>query len=222
MPQLSEKLLTLPLFQGMSQDDLSQIVGQTKFGFHQFAERKVVLAEGTPCEGFMFLLNGTLSVESIADDHGYRLVEELSKPTVLQPEHLFGLHQRYTRSFTAKTACHFLTLDKNEVIRLADEFIIFRLNMLNIISTVSQKQSRRPWHVAPQTLPQRIARFIEERCLQPTGEKELYIKMPRLADELNDSRLDISRALNTMQADGLLQLSRGKIHISALELLLKS
>lgn len=44
--------------------------------------------------------------------------------------------------------------------------------------------------------------------------------MERLAAEVNDSRLDISRALNKMQNEGLLQLSRGRITIPALEKLI--
>ena len=44
--------------------------------------------------------------------------------------------------------------------------------------------------------------------------------MKQLADELNDSRLDISHALNAMQADGLLTLHRGRIEIPMLERLL--
>ena len=41
--------------------------------------------------------------------------------------------------------------------------------------------------------------------------------MTQLARELNDSRLDISRALHTLQTDGLIRLSRGKIEIPAIE-----
>ena len=41
--------------------------------------------------------------------------------------------------------------------------------------------------------------------------------MNQLADDLNDSRLDISRALNQMQSNGLLTLHRGRIEIPMLE-----
>jgi DNA-binding GntR family transcriptional regulator len=44
--------------------------------------------------------------------------------------------------------------------------------------------------------------------------------MTQLAAELNDSRLDISRALNEMEDDGLLTLHRGRIEIPMLERLL--
>ena len=44
--------------------------------------------------------------------------------------------------------------------------------------------------------------------------------MTRLAEELNDSRLNVSRALNMLQGEGLLELHRGRIEIPQLERLL--
>jgi DNA-binding GntR family transcriptional regulator len=44
--------------------------------------------------------------------------------------------------------------------------------------------------------------------------------MTQLAQELNDSRINISQALNQMQDDGLITLHRGRIHIPMLERLL--
>ena len=44
--------------------------------------------------------------------------------------------------------------------------------------------------------------------------------MKQLANELNDSRLDISRALNRLQEKGLITLYRGRIEIPFLEKLI--
>ena len=44
--------------------------------------------------------------------------------------------------------------------------------------------------------------------------------MQQLADQLNDSRLDVSQALNQLQKEGLLSLYRGRIEIPMLERLL--
>jgi DNA-binding GntR family transcriptional regulator len=44
--------------------------------------------------------------------------------------------------------------------------------------------------------------------------------MTQLADEIGDSRLDISRALNQLQDEGLLQLYRGRIKVMQMERLL--
>jgi len=48
----------------------------------------------------------------------------------------------------------------------------------------------------------------------------VQILMTRLAMEVNDSRLNVSRALNAMQQRGLLRLHRGRIEVPSLERLL--
>jgi hypothetical protein len=58
--------------------------------------------------------------------------------------------------------------------------------------------------------------------MTPTGQKSFHILMTRLADEVGDSRLDVSRALNQMQYDGLVVLHRGRIEVPQIELLAKN
>jgi CRP-like cAMP-binding protein len=204
----------------MSKNDLAMIVGQRKFGFHKIAEGKVVVKEGDACNSLHFLLDGELYVTTEADDHGYILTEEIFAPNIIQPEHIFGLSQRYSRTFSTKTKCSILSIAKSEVVKLSEEHEIFRINFLNILSTQSQKQQRNPWRIQPKELDKRIARFIESHCLRPVGRKSLKIKMERLAHEMNDSRLDVSRALNKMERENLVILHRGLIEIPSFELLI--
>jgi predicted transcriptional regulator len=56
--------------------------------------------------------------------------------------------------------------------------------------------------------------------MRPAGEKTLYIKMETLASLIAESRLNVSRELKKMHHDGLIQLTRGMIHVPALEQLL--
>ena len=46
--------------------------------------------------------------------------------------------------------------------------------------------------------------------------------MRRIAEEVNDSRLDVSKALNHLQSQGLIRLYRERIHILELEKLTNS
>ncbi len=217
---LYARLLMLPLFLGMSRNDLQQVAGQTRFDFRKFTRGTLIVKEGDACKSLYFLLGGEISVTTEADNHGFRVEEDLSAPEIFQPECIFGLCQRFTHTYMAKKDCSIMCIDKQEVMKLAEQFEIFRINLLNLISTLSQKQSRRNWKVPPRTLEERIIRFFEAHCVRPAGEKMLYIKMSRIAEELNDSRLDVSRALNTMQDKQLLRLYRGRIHIPALEKLI--
>ena len=98
---------------------------------------------------------------------------------------------------------------------------MFRLNLLNHYATQTQKLIHQQWRRSPQTLRERIVRFFFQHTIYPAGPKTFYILMERLAEEVNDSRLNISHTLNAMQAEGLLELHRGRIEIAQLERLLK-
>ncbi len=215
--QIYDKLLQFPLFQGMSRDDLELVAGHTRFGFSKTDAGKTILKEGDTCTHLILLVSGTIQVESHSDDHGYRVVEQMQAPYIVQPEAIFGYNQRYTHHFKALSDVNFITIDKEEVVRLSEDFLVFRLNLLNIFATQAQKLSRQPWRQCPQSLRERVVRFFVQHCVYPAGAKTFYILMNRLAEELNESRLDISRTLNGMQSDGLLTLHRGRIEIMSLE-----
>ncbi|MBP5356237.1 MAG: Crp/Fnr family transcriptional regulator [Prevotella sp.] len=218
--QIFEKLLMLPLFQGMSSSEITSVAGKTKFAFHRVAKGKKVVSEGDPCQNLLFLLEGSLQVTSRADDNSYSMVEELAAPDVIQPERIFGLTQRYSKTFVALTECRLVSVSKAEMLRLSEEHMIFQLNLLNIISTQSQRITHQPWRVRPQGIRNKIIRFVETHSMRPAGEKTLNIKMETLATHIAESRLNVSRELNAMQQEGLISITRGIIRVPALEKLL--
>lgn len=218
--QIYEKLLLFPLFQGMSRDDLELVAGHTRFGFSKMNQGSTIVAEGDDCRQLLFLINGTLRVETMADDRSYMVVEQLEAPVILQPEVIFGYTQRYTHTYIAKTDVNLITVGKDEVLRLSEDFLVFRLNLLNMFATQTQKSSRLLWQHVPVTLEDRIVRFFAQHCIYPAGPKMFHVLMNRLAEELNDSRLDVSRALNALQRDGKIVLHRGRVEIPQMERLL--
>lgn len=218
--QLYDHLLVFSLFQGLSRTELLQLAGNTKFGFLKLPAGKMMIREGDTCQQLSFLISGQLAVSSYSDDHSYWVDENLSAPWLIQPERLFGAFTRFTFNVKTITECHFITLSKDEVMRLLDDFLIVRLNLLNLLATQGQRQSRRVWRRCPQSLGDRIVRFLLDHSVYPAGPKTVHILMERLAQELNDSRLNVSRELNDMQSRGMLKLHRGSIEVPLLEHLL--
>ena len=195
--EIYDQLLRFPLFLGMSHADLMEVVGHTRLGFSKLPAGKWLVREGEPCTHLIFLTHGTLQCETQSADHSCRVVEHLSAPYTLQPEQLFGLSQRYTSSYKTKTVCNFISIERE-----------------------TQRQRQNNWRAAPKTLRERLVRYFFSRCLYPAGAKTFFVLMQQIADDLNDSRLDISRALNEMERDQLLTLHRGRIEIASMERLL--
>lgn len=215
--QIYDKLLQFALFQGMSRDDLELVAGHTRFGFSKVTQGKTIVKEGDACTHLYFLINGILQVETRSDDRSYLVTEQMQAPYLFQPESVFGYHQRFTHTFVALTDTNFITIDKEEVVRLSEDFLVFRLNLLSIYANQMQKLSHQPWRRCPQSLRERLIRFFMQHSIYPAGPKMFHILMNQLANELNDSRLNVSRVLNELQGEGLLKLYRGRIEIPALE-----
>lgn len=214
---MSEKLLLLPLFQGLSSSDLAHAMGHTRLEFIQGKAGELLIRENDICDSMTFLMKGAIHATTYCDDHSYSVTEELTAPDILQPECLFGMNQRYTQTFCAVTDCHLLKISKAEVLRLSDTHEIFRTNLLNILTTQTQRLSRGVWHAHPTNIREKIVRFMVERCRKPAGEKQISIKMQQLATIIGESRLNVSHELHSMEREGLLVMSRGHIIIPAIQ-----
>ncbi|WP_277044399.1 Crp/Fnr family transcriptional regulator [Prevotella multiformis] len=219
MLQLYNKLLELPLFIGISTDELSDIIEQTKFGFHKLPASRPLIRKDEKCDCLFFLMSGVLQVASYADSHRYCIEEELKAPAVIQPEHLFGLMQYYTKDVTAQTDCSLLSLAKPEVLRLLDSYLIFRLNFLNSLSMQAQRMGRIPWQKPSDDIRQQFITFLRHRCMTQAGRKILRIRMEDLAHELHQSRINVSRMLHQLQREGMLSMGRSILTVPRLETL---
>lgn len=218
--RIYDQLLQFPLFQGMSRDDLEIIAGHIRFGFVKVNAGKSIIRIGEACTQLCFLINGSVKVETYGDEHRYMVVEQVSAPYILQQEAIFGYYQSYTHNFIALTDVNLLTIAKEEMLRLLEDFLVFRLNLVNQFATQTQKHIHQTWRRCPLTLRDRVVRFLTQHCIYPAGQKSFYILMEKLAEEVNDSRLNVSRVLNSLQTEGLVELHRGRVEVPQLERLL--
>lgn len=209
--QFYDKLIGLPLFQGLSSNDLQVIVSTVKFNFMTYPRYKVVVERGMPCKQLIILVSGELEVTR--EHHGWKVTEVLTAPAILQPEHLFGMRQNYTHSFVCKEKSQFISISKQDAVNLSGLFLVFRLNLLNIISTTAQKALECPWQDSMKTCRERIMDFLYSHTIIPGGPKVFHIRMQQLADELQLSRLLVSNELNKLDSEGIIILQRGIIKI---------
>lgn len=214
-------MMALPLFLGMSTGDIDELMANHKIAHHVYGEKRTVAAADEPCSGLIIVADGGLAALTESDDHSYSVEETLPTPALIQPDRVFGLSPRYSRTFVTTEKSTIVYIPKGDVVSLSDSYEIFRINFLNTISLQAQKLARVPWRHTPKSLRGRIVRFAESHCMVPAGEKVITIKMARLAGELNVPRLNLSQELHAMEDEGLICLKRNKIIIPHLETVIK-
>lgn len=214
------KLLRLPFFQGIDRDELEAMASKIRFDFQKYDEGVWIARENDRCATLTLVMTGSVEAEAISADHSYSLREQIDAPCAIEPERIFGLRQHLARGYRATTPCNVLRLQKDDVLRLCAQSLVFELNVLNTISTSAQRAGSAFWRTPPTTIPRKIATFVAHRSLRPAGPKTLSIRLTDLGSAIGESRLNVSRSLHVLEAQGLVALARQTIIIHRLEQLL--
>lgn len=214
------KLLRLPFFQGIDRDELEAMASKIRFDFQKYDEGAWIARENDRCATLTLVMTGSVEAEAISADHRYSLRELIDAPCAIEPERIFGLRQHLARGYRATTPCNVLRLQKDDVLRLCAQSLVFELNVLNTISTSAQRAGAAFWRTPPTTIPRKIATFVAHRSLRPAGPKTLSIRLTDLGSAIGESRLNVSRSLHGLEAQGLVALARQTIIIHRLEQLL--
>ncbi len=215
-----DKLLLLPLFQGLCKDDFTNILEKVKLYFKSYPAGSYIIRQDDPCENLTFVLQGTVRTESADKTHNYVFYETLEGPYVIEPYSLFGMYPQYTASYHAVTKTYIVTIDKAYVLKELNKYAIFQLNYLNMLSNRVQSVYRCLWNSRIGSTQNKIINFLRLRCTTPGKSKRLHIRMEDLAGLIDDTRINVSKALNDLKQQGLVSLSRKEIEIPDMEALL--
>lgn len=215
------RLVSIPLFQGISRDDFMNIASKIHFDFRTCQPGEVIVSVDETCNELVCIISGSVIKEVRSEDGSYLFRETNDKPDVLQPDRLFGLRPRYSATFIAAKETSILTIPKHEVRDILFDYVTFHINYLNLICSAKQLWESRLWKQLPDELEQRFVYFVQTRATRPAGHKELVIGMVNLARELVTTRLNVSRMLNQLKRDDLIYLQRGLIIIPEFEKLVQ-
>ncbi len=208
-----DKLLLLPLFQGLCKEDFTSILEKVKLHFQKYPKRSCIIHQGDVCNSLTFVLQGKVMSESADDAHNYALYETVEAPYLIEPYSLFGMYPQYNASYHALTDVNIITINKSFILTELNKYDIFQLNFMNLLSNRAQTIYRRLWNAHIGNTQNKIINFLLLRCATTTGIKRLHVRMEDLADLLDDTRINVSKVLNELKQQGLVSLSRREIEI---------
>jgi len=220
MSTMFNTLLKLPLFQGLSQEDFTNILGRVKLHFIKYKAGDTIAESNTPCTDLVFLLSGEVDAQTTPENELFTYIETIKTPYLIEPEALFGMNPHFKATYVAKTAVSIMTVSKMLVLKELLKYDVFRLNYVNSVSNRAQSMYSRLWKTPTSGTIRKVIYFFLVYAEKLEGEKTIIIKMEDLAEILDDTRLNVSRVLNDLQSQGLLELRRKMIYIPELEKLI--
>lgn len=208
-----EKIQQYPLFQGLSFRDISEIIEWMKLDFNQHSSGDTIVIQSEKCNSIIFILNGTVCAEYMDEENRFTLTEYLNTPHVLEPYNIYGMYQRYNRTYWMQTDGSSLVIPKSVFNELIRRYQIIRTNYMNMICSRLQKCNHNLGKMGNNDIRAKIATVIRNSSSICKGHKFIKIKMETLANIIGETRLNVSRELNKMNKEQLINIKRGEIEV---------
>lgn len=216
-----ERLLQLPLFQGLTTQEISDVMSHVRLDFVNYHRGDEIVMQGESCRKLIYIISGEVMAEHRNDDLQFTLTECLPDLKVIEPYNLFGMYQTYSRTYTFTTEGSTLTIDKHVMLTHLMTNHIVKINLMNITCNKYQQTQRLLCYYPDDTVRHKIVKFILAHSTTSKGRKDLQIKMTQLADIIHETRLNVSITLNELQKEGFITMQRGNFIIKDLQLLSK-
>jgi CRP-like cAMP-binding protein len=208
-----DTLLELPLFQGLSQEDFTNILGRVKLHFVKYKAGELIAESNTPCTELLFLLKGEVDAQTTPESQRFTYIETIKTPYLIEPEALFGMKPCFKASYRARTEASVMKVEKMLVLNKLFKYEVFRLNYVNSVSNRAQSIYSRLWKTPASGTARKVIHFFLNHAEKLEGEKTIIVKMEDLAEMLDDTRLNVSKVLNDLQSRGFIELKRKVIYI---------
>ena len=166
-----DKLLQLPLFQGLCKDDFTSILGKVKFHFKTYKKRDCIVTQNTYCNNIIFVLQGEVRSEALNKKYHYSIQEYSDSPYVLEPYSVFGMYPQYTASYFAETDVDTVYISKSYILPILNKYEIFQLNYLNLLSNRSQVLYNKICDLQTGSTLNNFIYFLQIHCSSLKGKK---------------------------------------------------
>lgn len=214
MGSMYETLRQLPLFAGVSQKKLSEIVGHNKFHFLKYAPGDMIVEQGAECTHIRSVIAGSVRMSIESHDNKFKASQTLNAPDLIAPDFFFGRTTRYPGSVTAIDNVGILQINKPDFLNIINSDSIFLFNYLNILSMNAQLNVDGVMALASGSLEKRIAYWIVALTQNNGTDIVLQCRQRDMYAVFGVQRQSLISALDAMKADGIIDYTNQEIQVA--------
>lgn len=213
MNSMYQQLMQLPLFQGVSTDSITQLVEKFPFHFLKYRNAEQILAAGDISTHIRFVVSGKVRLETPCAHLRVSLLQTLSTPNVLAPEYLFGRETVYPYTAVAAGPCGILQLRKSDYIKMINSDKVFLFNILNYLSSGSQRSMASALSVKDGSVTERLAQFVDMLTVPGATDIILRYKQKDLCTLMSTQRTTLVSSLDKLSDLDILDYDSNELRI---------
>ena len=205
---------TPPLLAALPEGLVEQLCTSGQARTLSISAGRLLHSEGEPCTALEVILSGALAVERISEEGSLMRVAEFGCGDSLGGNLLFSSDPVYHLAVSAIKPTRILRIGKPLLTRLLKEHEAFLLCYLGEAADNALRLEGQLSHYANLPLRQRILNYLREQSrLQGSQQICLGTSKKALAARLGVQRSSLSRALQQMKQEGLLDFDRHTISL---------
>lgn len=213
MSTMYDAIMDLPLFKGVSHNQLSDFLEKTHIQFLRFEEGMEVVKKGEPCNFVKFIISGNIRFEYHNKKNTLSVSETLGQGNVLWPQYLYGMDTNYPATGIAEGRVSVMQFSKEQYFRTLQSEMIFLLNYLNYLSLHSQLTRCNLDILTGGTLREYIALLLKT-VVHSEGERIIiHADIPTFRNILNLDYGEAVRELEMLKVRGLIDFNSEEVKI---------
>lgn len=200
-----DAILSTDLFNGFSKDGLIHLFKSSSYRLTKYEKGQIIHIQNELCESMDMILEGKLSVQKIDEGGNVLKVAVFSGGDILGANLLFSNSNSYPMTIVSESKTVILHIYKELILELSQKNINFMASLLTVISNKTLVLTDKIDAISLKTIRQRINDFLKyEYHVQKSNVIKLNISKKDLAERLGIQRTSLSRELNKMRKDGLI------------------
>ena len=212
-----QQLMQLPLFQGVSTEKITALVEKLPFHFLKFRNGEQVFAAGDPCTHIKFIVSGQVRLETPFSKLRITMHQTVSNPHVLAAESLFGRDTAYPYTAISDGACGILQLRKSDYIKMITSDKVFLFNILNYLSSGSQRSLLMPLTGKDGSVAERLAMIVDNLSISGATNIGFRYKQKDLCTLLGTQRTTLVSMLDRLSDQGIVEYDSNELKILDLQ-----
>ncbi|WP_346870508.1 Crp/Fnr family transcriptional regulator [Clostridium sp. UBA5119] len=206
------------LFKDISMSTINHLFVQDSFNIKTYKKNSVIYFQNEKCVTFDIVLKGIVSVQSTDEKGNYISISDFTIGSELGGNLLFSHKNFYPMMVLAKTEVTLIHLKKDLVLSLCQSNTTFLSKFLHSISDKTLILTDKIKTLSLKSIRQCIIDFLMyESYVQKSNIIKLEVTKKDLAEKFGVQRSSLSRELNKMRKDGLIEYDAYSITIIELE-----
>lgn len=213
--------MNIPSFlSGINEDKVNNYINQGTIKISSYGKNNIIHFEGDCCFSLEIVLEGKVTVDRIDESGDLLTVAEFYKGDIIGGNLIFSKNPYYPMTISTKVNSNIMEIPKEIIFEFCTENCDFLKRFLQSISDNALLLGDKIKHYVSRTIRESVISFLKyEYSIQ--GKEKITLNMTKkaLSEKIGVQRTSLSRELQKMKNDGLINYDSSTITVLKKEIL---